>query len=164
LADALDLAVAMHALRNDPLWTVPGTYALLIALDRSRNICIGRRGRFHFPAGFYLYIGSALGPGGLGRRLERHLRVEKCLHWHIDYLLHTPGACIMQVWVMQGTVRWECNWASSAQQLPGASVVVPRFGSSDCRCTSHLFGFADSAQPPSLRVFAALAGGQLLNE
>jgi len=61
-----------------------GTYALVVALDRSQHITIGRRGGFHFPAGFYIYIGSALGPGGLSARIGRHLLAEKRLHWHID--------------------------------------------------------------------------------
>lgn len=161
MADAPDLAVAIHALRHGPLWAMPGTYALLVTLDRSRNICIGRRGRFRFPAGFYLYIGSALGPGGLGGRLERHLRAEKRLHWHIDYLLHATGTRITQVWVMEDAVRRECNWACAARQLPGASIVIPRFGSSDCRCAAHLLGFADPAKPPSLDVFTALVGGSV---
>jgi len=69
----------------------------------------------------------------------------------------------MQVWMMKGTVRHECNWACAAQQLPGATIVVPRFGSSDCRCASHLFGFADSAQLPSLHIFTALIGERPIN-
>jgi len=139
--------------------TVPGTYALMITLDRSRNICIGRRGRFCFPAGFYLYVGSALGPGGLEERLERHLRAEKRLHWHVDYLLHARGTRITQVWAMEGATRRECDWARAALQLPGADLVVPRFGSSDCRCAAHLIGFAGPARPPSLDAFTALVGG-----
>jgi len=139
--------------------TVPGTYALLITLDRSRNIYIGRRGRFRFPAGFYLYIGSALGPGGLGGRVERHLRAGERLHWHVDYLLHATGTRIVQVWVMEGAVRRECDWACAALQLPGADMIVPRFGSSDCRCAAHLIGFAGLAKPPSLHAFTALVGG-----
>ena len=63
----------------------PGTYALIIALDRARTLQVGRRGKFHFPAGFYFYAGSALGPGGLAGRLERHVRAAKRLDWHVDY-------------------------------------------------------------------------------
>jgi len=161
MADAPDLAVAIHALRNGTLWAVPGIYALLITLDRSRNICIGRRGRFRFPAGFYLYVGSALGPGGLGGRLGRHLRAEKRLHWHIDYLLHATGAHITQMWATEGTARRECDWAHAALQLPGARIVIPHFGSSDCRCAAHLLGFADLAKPPSLDAFTVLVGGSI---
>jgi Uri superfamily endonuclease len=159
LACAPGLAVAIHTVRHSPLWAVPGTYALLITLDRSRNIYIGRRGRFRFPAGFYLYVGSALGPGGLGGRLERHLRAEKRLHWHVDYLLHARWTRITQVWALEGAARRECDWAWAALQLPGAGLVVPRFGSSDCRCAAHLIGFAGLAKPPRLDAFTALVGG-----
>jgi Uri superfamily endonuclease len=90
--------------------------------------------------------------------VERHLCVEKRLHWQVDYLLHATGTRIVQVWVMEGAVRRECDWACAARQLPGAGMVVPRFGSSDCRCAAHLIGFAGPARPPSLHAFAVLVG------
>jgi len=52
----------------------PGTYALLLKLDKQERITVGRLGTFDFPAGYYLYVGSALGPGGLQARLARHRR------------------------------------------------------------------------------------------
>ena len=118
-----------------------GTYALVIALDRSQDISIGRRGRFHFPAGFYVYVGSALGPGGVAARVARHLRPEKRLYWHIDYLLGSKGARVVQVRTVESVVRLECKWARQAMRWIGARVVVPRFGASDCRCGTHLIGF-----------------------
>jgi len=36
--------------------------------------------------GYYIYIGSAFGPGGVRARMLRHLRADKPKHWHIDYL------------------------------------------------------------------------------
>lgn len=135
--------------------TGPGTYALLIALERSVETVVGRLGRFQFPAGFYLYVGSALGPGGLAGRLARHLRAGKRLHWHVDYLLHARDAGVVEVWTMNDAVRRECDWARAAMRLAGASVVVPRFGASDCRCAAHIFGFAAK---PDWIAFAALAG------
>ena len=135
--------------------TGPGTYALLIALERSAETVIGRLGRFRFPAGFYLYVGSALGPGGLAGRLARHLRADKRLHWHVDYVLHARSALVLEVWTKNDAVRRECDWARAAMRLAGASVVVPRFGASDCRCAAHLYGFAAM---PDLIAFASLAG------
>lgn len=117
-----------------------GTYALIIALDRSQDILIGRRGRFYFPAGFYVYVGSALGPGGVAARLARHLRAEKRLHWHIDYLLGSKYARVEQVWGVESVARLECEWARQAMRWPGARIVVPRFGASDCHCPAHLVG------------------------
>ncbi len=115
-----------------------GTYALLLWLGESEEIVVGRLGRFAFPAGYYLYVGSAL--GGLEGRLARHSRQEKRLRWHIDYLLQR--ALLLEVWSMASEKRLECLWAEVARNLPGAQVPIPRFGSSDCRCPSHLIYFA----------------------
>ena len=52
----------------------PGTYALLLRLDKQERITVGKLGTFDFPVGYYLYVGSALGPGGLRARLARHRR------------------------------------------------------------------------------------------
>jgi len=135
--------------------TGPGTYALLVALERASETVVGRLGRFRFPAGFYLYVGSALGPGGLAARVSRHLRADKRLHWHVDYVLHARGARVVEVWMTNDAAPRECDWARVAMRLTGASVVVPRFGASDCRCAAHLIGFAAK---PDWIAFASLAG------
>jgi Uri superfamily endonuclease len=124
-----------------------GTYALVVALDRSQNITIGRRGGFRFPAGFYIYVGSALGPGGLSARIRRHLSAEKRQHWHIDFLLRSTRARVIEVWTLASAARLECEWARAVMQWPGARIVVPRFGASDCRCRSHLIGFDKLPEP-----------------
>ena len=113
-----------------------GTYALVLWLERQKEITVGRLGTFAFPAGYYLYVGSALGPGGLRARLARHRRRDKILHWHIDYLLQQ--AQLVDVWSIASADRLECLWAQAAQHLPGSETPVPGFGSSDCRCPSHL--------------------------
>jgi Uri superfamily endonuclease len=132
----------------------PGTYALILNLPQSvADVRIGRLGRFHCPAGWYAYVGSARGPGGLAARLARHLRLLKPLHWHIDYLrIH---ASPIEVWYVTGTRRWECDWARVLLGLSGASAPVSRFGASDCRCAAHLAHFA---MPPDLAAFANVAG------
>jgi len=133
----------------------PGTYALLLKLDNQERITIGKLGTFDFPAGYYLYVGSALGPGGLRARLARHRRASKSpsgsnsgqggkkLHWHIDYLLQR--AQLIEVWSMASEERLECKWSEVARGLPGAQVPVRGFGSSDCCCPAHLIYF--SARP-----------------
>lgn len=133
-----------------------GTYALVLHLERRQKITVGKLGTFNFPAGYYIYVGSALGPGGLEARLARHRpsttlrqssgqgsghrRREKKLHWHIDYLLER--AQLVEVWSMASTDRLECLWARAARELPGSAIPVPGFGSSDCRCPSHLIYLA----------------------
>jgi Uri superfamily endonuclease len=133
----------------------PDTYALLLKLDKQERITVGKLGIFDFPAGYYLYVGSALGPGGLRARLARHRRGSenssqssssqrgKKLHWHIDYLLQRVQ--LVEVWHVVSEERLECKWSEVAIRLPGAQVPVQGFGSSDCRCPAHLIYF--SARP-----------------
>ena len=91
------------------------------------DITVGQLGRFEFPAGWYAYAGSAHGPGGLGARLSRHVRSQKTLHWHADYL--RTRAEFVAAWWVDGTGERECTWADSLSRLPGASLPVLHFGS-----------------------------------
>ena len=112
-----------------------GSYALIIRLERDTPLTIGRLGSFAFPAGLYLYAGSAL--NGLESRVRRHLRrdKDKKRHWHIDYL--TAVAPVCQVWWAADEMRRECEWAGLVQEW-GGRIVAPGFGASDCRCPAHL--------------------------
>lgn len=126
-----------------------GTYVLVLRLMEAGQIRVGKLGEFPFPAGHYLYVGSARGSGGLATRVARHRRTEKRLHWHIDYL--TRRADIIDVWHLESPRNLECVMAEAIGALPGAGVPVPGFGSSDCRCPAHLFYFSelpDSAMFP----------------
>ena len=59
---------------NHPLNSTPGTYALLLEIREPTELRVGRLGHIHFDSPFYLYFGSAFGPGGLGARLKHHLQ------------------------------------------------------------------------------------------
>lgn len=121
-------------MNNLPLPGGPGVYALLIDLTAHAEVVVGRLGCVTFRSGYYLYFGSAM--NGLAARVRRHLEREKRLHWHIDYL-----TCITapeEVWWSECGERAECLWAEAGTKLSGASVPTPGFGSSDCRCRSHL--------------------------
>lgn len=124
-----------------------GSYILLLRLDEPVSIRVGRLGDFDFPAGYYTYSGSALGPGGIWARIARHIRKNKARHWHIDYLSQT--AKIIAVVAEPSSVRRECEWNARLSQEKGA-VVAPGFGSSDCSCITHLFFFPNA---PDLRGF-----------
>lgn len=117
----------------------PGSYALLLALDAPQTVTAGRLGCFDFPAGNYVYCGSAFGPGGLRARLQRHARASGALHWHIDYL-RRAARLVDWCWVVHE--RAECRWARALVDQ-GGQVVAPGFGSSDCHsgCPSHLVYF-----------------------
>ena len=64
----------------------PGTYALLISSATDQLIRIGRLGTLRLKPGYYMYVGSALGSGGVRGRLAHHMRPAERPHWHIDYL------------------------------------------------------------------------------
>jgi len=115
-----------------------GTYALVLKLDRPSTITVGKLGTCSFSSGYYLYVGSAL--GGIRLRVRRHVRGGKRLHWHIDYLREV--AAVIEVWYLASTARLECRWYRAAAGMNGAQVPVAGFGSSECRCTSHLLYFA----------------------
>jgi sugar fermentation stimulation protein A len=117
--------------------STPGVYHLVLRLREERVLRVGRLGRMRFPPGFYVYTGSAM--GGLEARLARHRRRRKKLRWHIDYLLR--AAELTDVVMIPTRQRIECSRHAQVMALPGAVVVAPRFGSSDCGCSSHLAHF-----------------------
>ncbi len=77
-----------------------GYYILLIKVNRDVNTRIGSLGLIKFRRGFYTYIGSAHGPGGLRARINRHLKKIKKPHWHIDYLLMNEDVFIVAIWCL----------------------------------------------------------------
>ncbi len=127
-----------------------GTYLLLLRLEEDREVIIGRLRSLFFPRGHYLYVGSARGAGGLAARLGRHRRGTKHPRWHIDHL--RCHANIIEIWAVESEERLECLWSQQLAQLSPARS-IPGFGSSDCRCPSHLFHFREK---PSHRQFAHL--------
>jgi len=113
-----------------------GTYALLLEAITDRRIQIGRWRAVELQRGYYVYIGSAFGPGGVRARVLRHQRVEKKNHWHIDYLRQHCNA--VGAWYTYDPDRLEHEWASSLNRTDGYTA-IKGFGCSDCRCDSHLF-------------------------
>jgi Uri superfamily endonuclease len=136
-----------------------GTYALILKLPHAAAITVGRLGRFQFPRGWYVYVGSAHGPGGLAARVSRHLRSSKPVHWHVDYLW--TDARPVEVWYTVGSQKRECAWACALVGLGGASIPAPRFGASDCRCPTHLIHFAAL---PDVTSFARAVGERVSSE
>lgn len=116
----------------------PGSYLLCLLLEHDTRLLAGRLA-CQFQAGHYLYIGSALGPGGLRARLGRHISGAGKKHWHIDYLreyCRYQGAC----WT-RASKSMESAWVPAIQALPGAMVPCEGFGASDSPLSSHLFFF-----------------------
>ncbi len=134
-----------------------GSYLLVLLLTQSvPGLQIGRLGRFNFPAGCYLYVGSAFGPGGLRARLAYHLRHDKQHpHWHFDYL--RPYGQLREAWTVAAPQRLECAWCHALVSSPELSVPARGFGARDTGCRSHLFY---SPRQPRM----AMLSGLLLNQ
>ena len=123
----------------------PGCYSLIISLKRKKTVCVGKLGVALFPKGTYVYTGSAM--GGLAARLKRHLTRKKKIRWHIDHLLKLPEAGVDKVIVYPPAANQECWQNQRIAALPGATVVLQRFGATNCRsgCASHLLFFAEDS-------------------
>lgn len=131
----------------------PGTYVLVLSSRSTELIQIGKLGALQLQSGFYVYVGSALGPGGVPARIAHHLKVSRRPHWHVDYLrAHTR---IEDIWYRLDGQRLEHTWAERFSLAEGASVPLLRFGSTDCRCESHLFFFE---RRPSRKRFRQVLG------
>jgi Uri superfamily endonuclease len=111
---------------------IRGTYVLLSHVPYRVGISIGGLGSVNIEAGYYAYVGSGL--RGLEKRIERHLKPEKKLRWHIDHFLLRARA--VDVIVAESKERMEC---AIAKELGERMPSVKGFGSSDCDCESHLF-------------------------
>lgn len=135
----------------DNLPIEPGTYALILTLKSPRTVSIGKLGEFTLLGGYYLYLGSAYGPGGLRARLGRHLRGSDQAHWHIDELRQIAAVAGWGYTVARVAKKTippvECQWSQLLAGYPSASIPVPKFGASDCRsgCPAHLIYFPDPA-------------------
>ncbi|HOO91708.1 MAG TPA: DNA/RNA nuclease SfsA [Syntrophales bacterium] len=111
-----------------------GSYLVILRLREGKEIAVGKMGTIFFPPGYYVYVGSAM--AGLTPRLERHRRLRKNFHWHIDYL--RQAAQFVTALPFRSSVPLECPVARAMEKI--AHWKIPGFGSSDCSCHSHLFG------------------------
>lgn len=129
-----------------------GVYTLILR-STGREVPVGRLGSILLPEAYLIYVGSALGPGGLGR-VQRHLAMPgsgKQPHWHIDYLLLDKSIWCSATITAATPVPSECLLANTigGQNIPG-------FGCSDCSCRSHLFLRHDDPVESIEAAFSAL--------
>lgn len=131
-----------------------GIYCLILECTAAADVRIGALGVLRFVPGWYLYVGSALGSGGLSR-VSRHIRFFREKYrppkWHIDYFM-ADAAVRLRAAVCAVTDRdFECVFASA---LGGEG--VPAFGCSDCDCATHLLYRREMPGDEVLATFAAL--------
>lgn len=114
-----------------------GSYIFIMRLKRDRKLLIASLGEVRFKRGYYLYVGSA--KANLAKRLERHKRIIKNHHRHIDCL--REAAEYHAALPVRASDELECEIASALGKISEWN--VPGFGSSDCDCKSHLFGMTE---------------------
>jgi Uri superfamily endonuclease len=107
------------------------TYQLTIHLKNKVILTIGKLGTFEFPAGHYIYTGSA--KKNIERRIIRHIGQKKSLKWHIDYLLGSQQAAIIKA---ERFSQPECVVNQNTKGL----ILMNRLGATDCKnnCGGHL--------------------------
>ena len=127
----------------------PGTYAIVLKSNAERSISVGKLGMLRVQAGFYIYIGSAFGPGGLEARMAHHQRTSHRSRWHIDYLRTAADIC--EMWYTFDPRPREHQWAETLAATRESTMPFPGFGSSDCSCLTHLFYFKSKPTIASFR-------------
>ena len=116
-----------------------GTCVLIAFVRQMKRIAIGQLGEFEIVPGFYAYVGSAFGAGGLCARIGHHLESIAAPHWHVDHLLQVAEP--VEVWYTTAGQRLEHHWADLLEEASQFRIPIPRFGSSDYHRSrsSHLF-------------------------
>jgi sugar fermentation stimulation protein A len=125
-----------------------GAYLVVLKLDSYQTVEVGKLGLRAFRKGYYVYVGSAI--KNLNARINRCRRLEKNRFWHIDYFREITE--FQAALPIRSATSYECQIAERLSAL--ADWQIPRFGSSDCRCSSHLFAFHDN--PLQSRPFIAM--------
>jgi len=137
-----------------------GTYALKIHCLQNKSISVGRLGILNLEIAYYIYVGSAFGPGGVKARVSHHFNKKARQHWHIDYI--TNVCDIESVWYTYDPAKREHFWVETVANLENSQAPFPGFGASDHRGNSHLFSFQKC---PSLERFRkALMSNKLNHE
>lgn len=113
-----------------------GTYALLFKSPVPFHVVVGKLGPALLNSGYWIYVGSAFGPGGLRSRLSHHLKPSYRPHWHLDYIKQAMHP--VEIWTTTDSIKREHDWATILSGLNGATRPISGFGASDCMCCSHL--------------------------
>ena len=129
-----------------------GTYVLVFHSQHKGSIRIGSLGTLNTRPGYYLYVGSAFGSGGLRARVGRHALMRKTQRWHIDYLARY--LYLVGVFYSQDQERYEHEWAGLIGEIESVSIPMAGFGASDIPGETHLYF---SARKPGDEFFSPLS-------
>lgn len=112
-----------------------GVYLLFLRVAGDLRIRVGGLGTLSFKKGLYVYVGSA--QNNLEKRIMRHRSKAKKLRWHIDYLTKSRKVKAIAAYAYMLNREYECVIAGLLSEISAGS--IKGFGSSDCKCRSHLF-------------------------
>ena len=135
-------------MQKGPFPNLSGIYSLVLFVHCKTVLSVGALGSQIFPKGYYVYTGSAFNTGGLKARIKHHINkknLESRNFWHVDFFLTHNHSEVIGVVAMQTAKKMECKINCYIKEEEAARVLVPGFGSSDCKkkCTSHLLFFSD---------------------
>ena len=112
-----------------------GSYFLVIKVERDMIVRTKRK-EFPLKAGYYVYVGSAM--NSLEKRVERHFKKDKKLHWHIDFLLKESE--LLRAYLIPSDAKIEEELSMEVFKF---GKPVEGFGASDLGIGSNLYYFKD---------------------
>ena len=127
-------------------------YLLYLNVRQPLTMNVGMLGLSRFPAGLYVYVGSA--SSGIEQRIARHHRLANQKsgkkHWHIDFLLTHPNVRLVGCQKLEGHA--ECAVSKTVASIQGVTDPVLHFGATDCSagCSTHLYRIHGRAALQSL--------------
>lgn len=115
-----------------------GVYLLELLIKNPIQISAKKFLDQNFEKGYYYYSGSA--QKNLRQRLDRHLRKEKIIHWHIDHLTSNTSVEITTVFIAnESSKELECELIEVLTKSFNLEITHKGFGNGDCDiCSSHL--------------------------
>lgn len=117
---------------------VSGIYVLEIKLYRNIHLNHPKFSSIDLNRGYYFYVGSA--QKNLQKRILRHQKKSKQIHWHIDYLTSNKNSSIKRIFVLVGADKSFETLISKSFISKKFEMPINGFGSSDDKSvSSHLF-------------------------
>jgi len=115
-----------------------GIYILELFAKNNLTFNHKKFGHIKLPNGYFYYIGSA--QKNLEQRIKRHVKKEKKLHWHIDYLTCKRSTKLKSIFIIKNRKKeYECKLVNEMQKIFYLKSLIKNFGNSDCtNCDSHL--------------------------
>ncbi len=115
-----------------------GIYLLELNSDDINSLPIKKFNNILLQKGYYYYVGSA--QKNLDHRIKRHIRSEKKIHWHIDYLTSNKNFKIKRIFIFPDAPKdFECELRKNIETEFSLQIPLTGFGNGDCNlCPSHL--------------------------